>query len=507
GMRITPLRVDGLSLIFGYAFAIMAVLGSLYSLHMRERGNQAASLLYAGAALGAVFAGDLLTLVLAWELMALASAYLILGGGRPRSRAAGMRYLYVHLTGGTILLAGVLWHVGSGGGLEFTAFDGGPATWLMLLGFAVNAAIPPLHAWLADAYPEAGVTGMVFLSAFTTKTAVYTLARGFPGWEILLVAGVIMALYGVVYAVLENDARRLLAYHIISQVGFMVAAVGIGTETAINGAAAHAFAHVIYKGLLLMAVGAVVYATGLSRLSDLGGLPGRHMRAAFALYMIGALSISAFPLFSGFVSKSMVIFAAEESHYVWAAFLLYGASVGTFLHTGLKLPYFTWFGRPTQSLPIRDRLPTGMYTAMGAAAVICVVVGVYPDILYERLPYPVHYEPYTAAHVVHTLEIMAFTGLGFWLLLSALRPHHALSLDTDWLYRKANRPARRLVVEPLAAVFTATRLAVDPAIRSLTNLVSDPGRLLYTERRVPVAAAVVAIMLVSALTVLWGAVT
>jgi multicomponent Na+:H+ antiporter subunit D len=505
GLTITPLRVDELSLVFGYVFGLMAIIGGAYAFHLRDRGFHAASLAYGGAALGAVFAGDLLTLVLAWEIMAVASAYLVLTGGFPASPRAGTRYLYVHLAGGTILLAGVLWHIGAGGGMAFDSFNGSPAAWLVLGGFAVNAAIPPLHSWLADAYPEASVTGTVFLSAFTTKTAVYVLARAFAGWDILVPAGVIMALYGVVYAVLENDTRRLLAYHIISQVGFMVAAVGIGTPTAINGAAAHAFAHVLYKGLLLMGVGAVLHVTRTSKMTELGGLQGTSMRVVFVLYMIGGLSISAFPLFSGFVSKSMVISAAEEEHLLWVVFLLYGASVGTFLHTGLKLPYFTWFGRSTSEVKLERQLPLGMYVAMSLAALLSIGIGVYPEVLYQQLPYPVHYEPYTPSHIVHTLELLTFTALGFWLFLGALQPHHCISLDTDWLYRKTDRPARLLVLEPVAGVFIVSQGMVDWLTRFTSHLVNNPRSLVSLNQRLPVGVAISLVLLVVTLIVLWAA--
>jgi multicomponent Na+:H+ antiporter subunit D len=461
GMTLMPVRIDELSLIFGYVFSLIGLLGGIYAFHMRERGQQVAALLYAGGALGVVFAGDLLTLIAFWESMAFASAYLIWARRTPESSAAGNRYLFVHVAGGSVLLAGILWHVGDTGSLLFERFDGGPAVWLILFGFAVNAAIPPLHAWLADAYPHGTVTGSLFLSALTTKTAVYVLARGFPGWELLIWVGVIMALYGVVFAVLENDIRRLLAYHIISQVGYMVAAVGIGTETAINGAAAHAFAHVLYKGLLFMGAGTVLYATGRSKLTELGGLAS-SMRVVFVLYMIGALSISAFPLFSGFISKSIIIFAAEEKHLEWVVLLLYVASVGTFLHTGLKLPYFTWLNRRDERpvVPLERRVPTGMILAMVLTAGLNVALGIYPDPLYDRLPFALHYEPYTASHVVLSLQLLVFTGFGFWLLIRQLGGEQTLTLDTDWFYRKARRPAELLVLNPLIAFFaTAQRTA------------------------------------------------
>ena len=458
-MELEPLRADRLSMVFGYVFAIAAALGGIYAWHLDDRLQQAAALGYAGASLGVVFAGDLLTLVVFWEAMALASAYLVWAGGFTGSRAAGLRYLFVHIVGGSALLAGVLWHLGTGGSLDFTLFEGSIAGWLVLGGFAVNAAVVPLHAWLSDAYPEAGVAGSVFLSAFTTKTAVYALARGFAGWEALIALGVIMALYGVVFAVLENDIRRLLAYHIISQVGYMVAAVGIGTEIAINGAAAHAFAHVIYKGLLFMGAGAAIYATGRRTLTSLGGI-GDRMRMVVALYMVGAFAISAFPLFSGFVSKSLVLYAAEQEHLYWAVALLYLASVGTFLHTGLKLPYFTWFGPRREDIQV-GRTPRSMIVAMVLAAGLCIGIGVYPAALYDLLPFPNTYAPYTADHVVRTLQMLGFTALGFWLLRERLGGEATVTLDADWLYRKAAAPVRVLLQEPLERALSAVERAGD----------------------------------------------
>ena len=472
-LELEPLRADALSLVFGYVFAIAAALGGIYAWHLNDRYQQAAALAYAGTSIGVVFAGDLLTLVLFWELMALTSAYLIWAGGYPGSRNAGTRYLFVHMVGGSTLLAGVLWHLGTGGSLDFSLFDGTVAGWLVLGGFAINAAVVPLHAWLTDAYPEAGVTGSVFLSAFTTKTAVYVLARGFPGWEILIFLGVIMALYGVVFAVLENDIRRLLAYHIISQVGYMVAAVGIGTEIAINGAVSHAFAHVIYKGLLFMGAGAAVYATGRRTLTALGGISDR-MRLVVVLYMVGAFAISAFPLFSGFVSKSLVIYAAEKEHIYWAVALLYLASVGTFLHTGLKLPYFTWFGPRRDDIHVGP-VPRGMIVAMVLAAALCIGIGVYPTALYDQLPFVNTYEPYYADHVVRTLQMLGFTAVGFWLLRRMLGGEATITIDTDWVYRKAGPLARVLIQTPLEAVFTFFERLVGALARRASVLAVAPA--------------------------------
>ncbi len=454
-------RVDGLSTVFGYIMALMCIVGTLYGLHVKESSQHTAAWLYAGGALGAIYAGDLLTLFLFWELMAFSSVFLIWFRRRPESLAAGYRYLLVHTAGGLALLAGIVIHATTPGNTwEFTAFDvqhPSLATWLVMSGFILNAAVPPLHAWLPDAYGEGTFNGSVFLCAFTTKTAVYALCRGFAGMHILVPLGVIMALYGVVYAVLENDCRRLLAYHIISQVGYMVAAVGIGTQMAINGACAHAFAHILYKGLLFMGCGTVLHMTGQSKFTALGAL-FKKMPLTFFFTLIGGLSISAFPLTSGFVSKSMIVQAGFDEHLLWVGFLLNLASAGTFLHTGLKVPYFIWFGKARYDQATGDRAkdpPWNMTVAMTVAAGLCIFIGCYPPYLYHLLPYPVAYHPYTSYHISETLQILLATAVGFCLLKKKLEPEATISLDLDWFYRKAGRAFRWLARGPVQLVDTA----------------------------------------------------
>jgi len=443
-------RADRLSLVFSYVFSLMAFLGMVYALHVQDDSQHVAALTYAGGALGVTFAGDFLSLYVFWELMAISSALLVLLRRESSAVAAGFRYLLVHIFGGLVLLAGIVLHWSETGSLAFGdmgAYSGGMAWALILVAFLLNAAVPPLGAWLSDAYPEATVTGAVFMTAFTTKSAVYALIRGFAGTELLVWLGAAMAVYGVVYAVLENDARRLLAYHIISQVGYMVCGVGIGTALATNGATAHAFAHILYKALLFMGAGAVLQTTGLRKLSEMGGLY-KTMPVTLGLYMIGAFAISAVPLFSGFVSKSMVIAAAGEVHRPVIFLMLTLASAGTFLHTGLKLPYYMFFGKDSGRRS--QEPPRNMLVAMGLAAVACVLIGVFPGLLYERLPNPVDFVPYTLQHVTSTLGMLGFTALGFFLLLKQLDPEPTISLDTDWFYRRGSAGVMELVQGPLA---------------------------------------------------------
>ncbi len=442
-----------LNRIFGTIFSIIAIIGGVYSYHLKEKGQQSAALLYAGGALGVTFAGDYFTLFIFWELMAVASTYLVWARRTNESINAGMRYLIVHLFGGSLLLAGIILNISNTGSIIITSLtpDGSLSSWLILLGVALNTAIPPLHAWLADAYPKATVTGAVFLSAFTTKSAVLILIKIFAGWEVLIFFGVMMALYGVVYAVLANDIREILAYHIISQVGYMVAGVGIGTEMAINGTTAHAFSHILYKALLFMGAGVVLHTTGRSKLTELGGI-AKKQPITLWLYMIGAFSISGFPLFNGFISKSMVVSAAGEAHFDTAMLLLLLASVGTFLHTGLKLPYFTWWSKSKEEIE-PTKPPVNMHIGMLLAAILCTLFGVYPTLLYDYLPFTVNYEPYTIYHLTESVQILTFTFIAFWLLRKKLEGEPTVALDTDWFYRKPAQFVQRVFVDGVEAAF------------------------------------------------------
>ena len=441
-------KVDKLSKVFGYIFVIMAFGGALFSLHLKEQQESVAGFLYAGGSLGVVFAGDFLSLFIFWEIMSVSSTYIVWSRRTKAAQDAGLRYILVHLLGGLFLLFGIIINASNSGSIEFGFIElNGLASYLILIGFAVNAAIPPLSAWLSDSYPESTVTGAVFLSAFTTKTAVYVLCRAFPGAEILIWAGALMTIYGIIYAILENDMRRVLAYSIINQVGFMVAGIGIGTELSINGTASHAFAHILYKALLFMSAGAVLYRTGKSKCTDLGGLY-KTMPVTLIFCLVGAASISAFPLTGGFISKSMIISASghEKMTVIWL--LLNLASAGVFLHAGIKFPYFVFFAKDSGLRPKEP--PLNMLLAMGFFAFLCIFIGVFPGVLYRILPYPVEFVPYTASHVINQLQILLFSALAFFTLLKFLQRTETISLDTDWFYRKGSRAFLWFVDTPMS---------------------------------------------------------
>jgi len=453
GYPIEPLEVSPVRRMFATVFTIMAFTGALFSFRTAKTAELGAAFAYASGAVGVSFAGDLITLFIWWEIMAIFSTIVVWCGGTEASRRAGIRYAMMHLLSGILLkigIEGVYVHTGS---LDIQAmlatdFD----RWLILIGILINAAAPPFSAWLPDAYPETSPTGAVFLSAFTTKTAVLALILLFPGEQVLIWIGLYMVFYGIIYALLENDARRILAYSIINQVGFMVCAIGIGTELALNGAALHAFAHIIYKALLLMSAGVVIYRTGMRKCTDLGGL-FRTMPVTCICGIIGALAISSFPLTSGYTTKTMISVAAEQQHLVFVWYMLAAASAGVFLHAGIKFPWFVFFQKDSGLRP-KDA-PWNMAAAMIFFAFLCVALGIYPDPLYAMLPNAAIVPVYKPEKVVFYLQLLLFSGLAFFLLLNYMKRTLTITLDLDWIWRVAILRVGNLVYDVCATVRTA----------------------------------------------------
>jgi multicomponent Na+:H+ antiporter subunit D len=447
-------RVDKLSIIFAHVFAIQSLIGMIYALHNKDKVQHIAACFYVAGGFGCVFAGDYLTLFIFWEMMTVGSTFLIWRNMNPKSTTAGFRYFLVHVFGGLLLLAGLLLRYYAVGDFLFGPVDPAAARyydWLILGGFAVNAAVIPLHAWLPDAYPEATVTGAVFMSAFTTKTAVYVLARGFSGFEILAIMGVVMCLYGVFYATIENNARRILSYHIVSQVGYMVAGIGIGTAMTVDGACAHAYAHILYKGLLFMGAGCLLYATGTAKLTELGGLASK-LPLVMICYMVGAVSISGVPFFNGFISKTITIAGAFEDHRTWLGMGMELAAVGTFLSVGIKLPYYAFWSKPANENLVIRPIPWNMYLGMGISSFLCLFIGLFPNTLYMLLPFELDYTPYTAWHLLQSSLLLGFTGLGFYVMRKVIVPHEGRNLDFDYVYRLIGRAFLWLFSRPLAFI-------------------------------------------------------
>ena len=489
--RLTPFRADKLSLLFGYLFHLAAFLGFLYALHLGDGdvdgsvaeddpsgGDKAglqhvSAMLYAGSALGAVFAGDFITLFVFWELLAVTSVFLIWARDSERSYAAGFRYLIIHVVSGVLLLSGALMLAHRTGSIEFghVGLEGtGLAGWILLIAFGIKAGFPLAHNWITEAYPESTPTGTVFLSAFTTKVAVYALARSYVGEDVLIYIGTAMTFFPIFYAVLENDLRRVLGYSMINQIGFMVAGIGIGTALAVNGAVAHAFADVIFKGLLFMSMGAVLTMTGRTKGTDLGGLY-KTMPFTATLCVVGAMAISAFPLFSAFVTKSMIMVAAiEEHHYIVWLFMLF-ASAGVLEHAGIKIPFFSFFAHDS-GIRVKEP-PKNMLVAMSIGAVLCVLIGTFPRQLYALLPMEMEYHPYDTTHVLVQLQLLCFGALGFITLMKTrVYPDEkrAVHIDAEILYRKVGPWLVRAVGGMVARIDAYVRASVLEFVASILHV-------------------------------------
>jgi multicomponent Na+:H+ antiporter subunit D len=438
GYTLTPVRVDELSMLFGYLFHLGAFIAILYAVHIKDTLQHVVAMIYAASALGAVFAGDLISFFLSWELLTVSSVFLVWARRTPQAIRAGFRYLILQIGSGVTLLAGILIHVHATGDISMGHIGlDTPGGWLIMLALGLKCGFPMLHMWLTDAYPESTPTGAVFLCMFTTKCAIYALTRSFAGADPLIYIGTAMTFFPIFFAVIENDLRRVLAYSMINQLGFMVCGIGLGTALALNGAVSHAFNDVLFKGLLFMAMGAVLTMTGRTRASDLGGLY-KSMPQSATLCFIVAASISAIPLFCGFVSKSMIMQSAlNEGHMVVWFFLLF-ASVGVLEHAGIKIPFFAFFAHDSGLRPPEP--PTNMRLAMLIAAVLCVVIGTAPaTTLYPLLPFAAEYHPYDATHVITQLQLLMFGGLAvFWMMRTGRYPteERAINIDFDWLYRR-----------------------------------------------------------------------
>jgi len=475
GYELVFCQVDRLSLVVGYIFVIIGFLALLYSLHIEEDGQHVAAFLYVGSSLGVVFAGDYFSLFAFWEIMAVSSVFLVWYQKERRSLDAGFRYLIMHIIGGCCLLAGIIIHAVNTGSIAVTHLGTSPSDIFILVGFGLNTAFIPIHTWLPDAYPEGTATGSVFMSVYTTKTGVYVLARCFVGMPLVAYMGGIMTVYGVLFALLQNDARRLLSYHIVSQVGYMVAGVGVGTELGVNGGIAHVFNHILYKALLFMCMGSVMYMTGKRKLTEMGGL-ARYMPVTCLACVVASLSIAGAPGFNGYVSKGMVISSAAEQHMPILELMLVLAAVGTFL-SFVKLCYFTFFA-PNEEMRAKES-PMNMQLAMLLTAFLCVLIGVYPEALFKILPFDtVLYHPYTPSHVVGTIQLFMLAGLVFMFAKDMVAPHRGTILDFDYFYRMGGRGVVWVCVVPLSNVRYKMQASSSRTVDVITRIARNPIMLL-----------------------------
>ncbi|MBQ3291410.1 MAG: hypothetical protein IJH43_03410 [Mogibacterium sp.] len=433
------IHFDGLSFAFMLAFCIIAILNGFYGEGIQHRYECGMSLVYAGSVMGVVLAGDCISLIVFWEVSAFASMYVIYAKHDRQSARASFRYILMHAFGGNMLLAGLIIYMFHYGNQIENIVNcyGEPCFWLIAIGVAVNAAIPPVHAWLPDAYPESTATGTVYLSSFTTKAAIYLMIRMFAGLESLVWIGAIVSIYAACMAIMENDIRRLLAYHIISQLGMMIAAIGVGGAIGADAATAHAITNIMFKGVLMMGAGAVIYATGKSKITELGGM-AKKMPVTAICFLISSLAIAGLPGLSGFVSKALIMDGLHEGGFVIPGLLVTAGGVGTLLSITLKINWFVFFGPcddPEESKVVR-KIPFTMELAMILGTIITMLIGFFPAKFYALMPNATIVDPYNMGHVLEYIAIFAGGSIPFFLYLKKMKPHDEITIDFDWFYRK-----------------------------------------------------------------------
>ena len=494
GFNLTLYHSDNLTLPFAIIFHIASFLVIIYGWHNKNLIENMATLAYAGSAIGALHAGDFFSLFIWWEATALTSVFIVLAGNTISARNSAMRYLIIQVCSGVLLLIGASMMVYQTGNHELTKLDlSNNFGVFIFLAFGIKAAFPFLNGWLQDSYPESSPTGTVALSAFTTKLAIYALARTFPGTETLIWIGAIMTAFPVFFAVIENDLRRVLSFSLNNQLGFMVVGIGIGTELSLNGTVSHAFVHIIYKALLFMSMGAVLHRVGTTKASELGGLY-KYMPLTTIFCIVGAMSISAFPLFSGFVAKSLIMSALGGQGLILIYFVLFFASAGVLEHSGIKIPYFAFFAHERKT-KVKEA-PFNMLLAMGIAAILCIGIGVYPKYLYSILPYAVDYQPYTIDHVVSQLQLLVFAILAFLFLIKfKLYPSEIKStvLNSDWFYRKMLPGIGRPLFKTLSLIINKMYLLVEILFKSSLGRAKSFTEAHYIKVTTPGFAALVLI--------------
>lgn len=436
-IKLQMIHVDRLSMIFVIIFSIIMVINSIYSFDIQDKWEKGISVIYGGSIIAATLAGDIITMIVFWEVAAFSAAYLIYAKHTRRSSRSALRYLLMHAFGGNMLLVGFLLHAAQTNSLgipKFNVLGGSAAFWFVLIGVGVNALVPPFNSWISDSYPESTIAGTVYMCGYTTKLGIYAMIRIFAGTEALVYVGVFMALYGVLMAFLENDLRRLFSYHIMSQLGYMVASLAMGGAWGIDGASSHAFNHILYKGVLMMCSGAVIMATGKRKITELGGLRKKMPITAWT-FLIASLSIAGMPFLNGFASKSIIMRAVNLGGHETAALLLTVTSIGTWLSVALKVNWFVFFGKARSEFEVKP-IPMSMKIGMILGASGCIILGVYPSLLFRIMPYKISVNPFNLSHIAEYIILFAGATLVFWIFRVKMLPHDELSLDFDWFFRR-----------------------------------------------------------------------
>lgn len=443
GFEVILFHADRLNLFMAYIFSFITVLISVFTIKIKDNKHYAFMFIYVGSAMGILFSGDFFSFFLFWEIMMVAAVVLIsLNREQPALKAA-FKYLVMHLTGGGILLAGILLNYHYTGSMEIKALDSGIPSILILVGIGLNAAFLPVHTWLPDAYSKSPVSSALILSMFTTKIAVYALARIFPGTEALVIMGLSMALFGSIYALLRTDVRQILSYLIISSIGYMLTGIGTGGIQGINAAFIYAWNHILYNTLLFMCIGTIIRRKGKQDLDALGGL-FKNMPFTASGLIIGALALAGLPLFNGYVSKIFIYNALYDSH---VAYLL--LKLASFLITlsAIRLMYAILFGKSSTEV---HEAPKHMILPIMLIALTVVAGGALHQIFVAPLPYNPNLPlVFTFKGIAETLMLAFAAMLVFWTSKKIVKIKNIRLYDIDHMYELISKEVLLFAKDPV----------------------------------------------------------
>ncbi len=432
-------EIDALGLFFGLLIAFTFLMSFIYSLRYMDRDHHLGHyytlfLMLSGSVLGLALTGDIFNLFIMVEIMTFSAVALTAFRNRQTGALeAAFKYLVVGSVGSSLTLTGVALlyaqcHTLNMAQLSSILANGlTPTTVLafafLFTGFGVKSFIVPFHAPAADAYTTAPTSISMVFSGMVNKAGVYAMIRlvyvifraiDMSSVQILMACfGTVTMFVGVTMALAQHDFKRLLAFHSISQIGYVITAAALGTTVGLSGALFHAMNHTLFKGLLFLCAGAVLYAAGTTNLDKLGGLSKRMPQTTFC-FLVGAFSISGLPPFNGFASKWMVyqsVYAkAVETHNFAYAFMTIVAVVVSVmtLASFIKVTQAVFFGQLPASLAKVQEVPFAMRLPMWIMSILCILSGVFYNFVDKYLLAPAVNAAYNVTNYID-----AMMGEGF----------------------------------------------------------------------------------------------
>ncbi|MBC8499341.1 MAG: monovalent cation/H+ antiporter subunit D family protein [Candidatus Atribacteria bacterium] len=393
------LVLDGLTVFMLVTVNLMAFFIAIYSISYMERFTSkwkfyTLFLLMVAGMNGVVITGDMFNLFVFLEIASVASYALVAFGTERHELEAAFKYTVMSTVGSLFILLGIVFLYSYTSTLNMADMANVLAqkgmsnivimvSILFIMGFGLKAALVPFHAWLPDAHPSAPAPISAMLSGVLIKSlGIYTLCRFFYNIiginssfsSILMILGTLSMVIGVFLAIGQWDFKRLLAYHSISQIGYVILGIGLGTPLGIIGGLFHLFNHSVFKALLFLNSGAVEYATGTRDLQKMGGLMTK-MPITGTTTLIASMSIAGIPPFNGFWSKLIIIIACVQANRLGYAFWAVLASILT-LASFMKVMKYAFFGKLRDKWNKVEEVPVFMKFAMIILALICVVGGV-----------------------------------------------------------------------------------------------------------------------------------